>query len=109
MTEKINEAAQLGMIVTDAEVKLTEARTNLIKGRASSHTTKLGVVAPIASDAVAKASEAQQIAEAKLEESVFRREAMVAVVGIIMLNVFVLYALKRSLSRHRKGGGGSAG
>jgi predicted CXXCH cytochrome family protein len=102
--EHIAEAAALGMIVTDAEVKLTEARTDLIKGRASSHTTKLGVVAPIASDAQAKASEAQQIADAKLEESVFRREAMVVVVGIILLNVVVLFLLKRTLTRHRRGG-----
>lgn len=101
---RIAEAAQLGMIVTDADVKLTEARTDLIKARAAVHTTKLGALAPIASDAVAKASAAQQVADAKLEESVFRREAMVVVVGIIMLNVAVLYLLKRALTRHRRGG-----
>lgn len=102
--ERIAEAAQLGMIVTDADVQLTEARTNLIKARAAVHTTKLGLIAPIASDAVAKASAAQQVAEGKLEESMFRREAMVAVVAIIMLNVGVLYALKRSVARRRRGG-----
>lgn len=96
---KIKDAAKMGMIVSDADVHLTEARTSLIQARAAVHTTKLTTVAGLAGDASAKAAEAQQLAEAKLDESLFRREAMVVVLGIILINVFALYLLKRKLDR----------
>jgi hypothetical protein len=97
--ERIAEAAGAGMIVSDADLTLTEARTSLIRGRAEVHTTKLGAVAALADEASAKAAEAQQFAEAKLAESVFRRQAMVVVVGIIVVNVVALYILRRKIHR----------
>jgi hypothetical protein len=96
---KIKDAAQMGMIVADADVQLTQALTSLIQARAAVHTTKLTTVAGLADEASAKAADAQALADAKLEESLFRREAMVVVVGIIIVNVGVLLIIKRRLGR----------
>jgi len=96
---KLRQAAQLGMIVTDADVALTEARTDLIQARAAVHTTQLTDVAKLTDAAVAKAGEADSFADARLGESTFRREAMVAVVIVIALNVLVLLALRRRIHR----------
>jgi len=96
---KLKQAAQLGMIVTDADVALTEARTNLIQARAAVHTTQLTDVAKLTDAAVAKAGEADSFADSRLGESTFRREAMVAVVIVIALNVLILLALRRRIHR----------
>lgn len=96
---KIKEASQMGMIVSDADVQLTQSLTSLIQARAAVHTSKLTTIAGFADEASAKAAEANALADAKLEESLFRREAMVVVVGIILINVFVLLFLKRRLDR----------
>jgi len=96
---RIAEAASLGMIVTDADVSLTEAKTNLIQARAAVHTTKLTSVAQFTDKAVEKAGTAQGLAIAKLDESVFRREAMVVIIVLIAINVLALYAVKRRLDR----------
>jgi hypothetical protein len=96
---KIKEASQMGMIVSDADVQLTQARTSLIQARAATHTTKLTTVAGLADDATKMATEAQKLADAKLEESLFRREAMVVVLVIILINIVVFYLLKRRLDR----------
>lgn len=96
---RVKEAAGVGMLVTDADVQLTEAKTSLIQARAAVHTTKLAVIAGLADAAGAKSAEVQQLADAKLEENLFRREAMVAVVGIILFNVAMLYLLKRRIHR----------
>jgi hypothetical protein len=94
---KIDEAASAGMIVSDADVQLTEARTSLIRARAAVHTTKLTAVATLADEATAKADEARAFAEARLGESLFRREAMVIVLALILVNVFALILLRRRL------------
>jgi hypothetical protein len=96
---RIKDAAAVGMLVTDAEVQLTEANTSLIQARAAVHTTKLAVIASLADAAAAKSTEVQQLADAKLQENLFRREAMVVVVGIVLFNVAMLYLLKRRIHR----------
>jgi len=94
---RIAEAAGAGMIVSDADVTLSAARTSLIRGRAEVHTTKLSAVAALTDEASAKAIEAQQFADAKLQESLFRRQAMVVVLGIILVNVLALYMIRRRI------------
>ena len=98
--ERINEAAGAGMIVSDADVTLSQARTFLIRGRAEVHTTKLSAVAALSDEASAKAAEAQQFAETKLQESTSRRQAMVVVLAIILVNVLALYVLRRRIDHH---------
>jgi hypothetical protein len=94
---KIEEAARAGMIVADADVVLTQAKTNLIQARAAVHTTKLTDVAAKADAAVAKAKEAQAFAEGRLAESLFRREAMVIVLALIAVTILALVLLRRQL------------
>jgi hypothetical protein len=98
---RIAEAAGAGMIVSDADVELSEARTNLIQARAAVHTTKLTVVAKLAAAAESKAAAARRFADARLNESTFRREAMVVVVAIIFVNVVLLYLMRRRIERGR--------
>lgn len=102
---RITEAARLGMIVNEAEVALSEAKTSLIQTEAAVHTTKLTVVAGLARDTVAKAGGADAIAKAKIDDSVFRREAMVVVVALIVINVAILGWIKRRLDRELEGRG----
>ena len=95
---KIAEAASVGMIVSDADVQLTEANTSLVQARAAVHTTKLTVVAPLADQAVASANQAEAFAESRLSESLFRREVMVVILGLIVINVYALVLIRRRLS-----------
>jgi hypothetical protein len=94
---RIDDAASLGMIVTDADVAAQEARTELIKARAAVHTTKLTTISELTDAALAKSAAAEDLANAKLAESDFRRQAMVIVIALIALNVLVLMGLRRRL------------
>ena len=94
---RIDDAAALGMIVTDADVAAQEARTELIKARAAVHTTKLTTISELTDAALAKSAAAQDLANSKLAESDFRRQAMVIVIALIALNVLVLMWLRRRL------------
>lgn len=98
----IREAAGVGMIVEDADMALSEAKTSLIQAQAAVHTTKLTVVAGSASESKAKSEGAEAIAQARLDESVFRREAMVVVVALIVLNVGALAFIRRRVERGRE-------
>ena len=100
--EAIQQAGSLGMIVTEAELKLAETRTSLIRGRAAVHTTKLPVVTEHTDAALESAKTAQAIANEKLDENLFRRQSMVIAVVIILLIVVTLYLLKRDLYRQLK-------
>jgi len=101
---RIREAAGVGMIVSDADVQLTAAKTALIRARATVHTTKLTDVAKLADEAVAKADEARAFADARLGESLSRREAMVVILGIIVINVLALWLIRKRLSHaYREG------
>ena len=99
--DRTAEAARAGMIVSDADVTLSQAKTSLIQGRAAVHTTKLSAVATLTDEAAAKAAEAQKFADAKLQESTSRRQAMVVVLAIILVNVLALYMLRRSIHHDR--------
>jgi hypothetical protein len=101
---RIQEAAGVGMIVSDADVQLTGAKTSLIRARAAVHTTRLTDVAALADETVAKAGEALRFAQARLAESLFRRQAMIVILGIILVNVAVLALVRRRLTHvHQEG------
>jgi hypothetical protein len=85
------------MIVADADVAAQEAKTELIKARAAVHTTKLTTISELTDATVAKAGAAEALANAKLADSDFRRQAMVVVIALIALNVLVLIGLRRRL------------
>jgi nitrate/TMAO reductase-like tetraheme cytochrome c subunit len=94
---KIEEAAGVGMIVSDADVQLTQAKTSLIQARAAVHTTKLTTVAELADKAEQSAGDAKTFAEGRLAESLFRREAMVVILILIVINVYALVLIRRRL------------
>jgi hypothetical protein len=109
----IKEAAGVGMIVEDADVALSEAKTSLIQAQAAVHTTKLTVIAGTASESEAKSESAEAIAQARLDESFFRREAMVVVVALIVLIIAALFLVRRRVEggwqRDEGGDAGAAG
>jgi hypothetical protein len=96
---KIDDASRLGMLVEDAQVGLSGAKTSLIQAQAAVHTTKLTTIAGLSDESIAKAGEAAALAQGKIDESDFRRQAMVVVLGFIVLNVLGLYVIKRRLDR----------
>jgi hypothetical protein len=96
---RIEEAARLGMITEEAEVRLTDAKTSLIQAQAAVHTTKLKQISELSADARAKAEEALGMAKAQVDESWFRRQAMFIVLGFIVVSVVFLVVLKRRLDR----------
>jgi hypothetical protein len=97
--QNIQRAGARGMIVTEAEGKLAEARTSLIRAQATQHTTKLPAVSELAGDATALANSANELATSRLDENIFRRQAMVIAVGVIAVNVLTLSVYKRQLYR----------
>jgi hypothetical protein len=96
---QIRQASALGMITSDAELALAGAKTSLIQAQAAVHTTKLATVAQLSGDAKGKADAAKALATSKVDESTFRREAMVAVLALITVCIVFLVALKRRLDR----------
>jgi hypothetical protein len=107
--QRIQEAARLGMITADAEVALVGAKTSLIQAQAAVHTTKLIQVAELSADAKTKAEAAMALATAKVDESIFRRQAMVIVLVFILLGVAFLFITKRRLDRELEEGQGASG
>jgi len=97
--ERIKEAARLGMITADAEVGLAGAKTSLIQAQAAVHTTKLSQIAELSDEALALAAAAEQMAVAQVDESVFRRQAMVVVLALIAMCILFLVILKRRYDR----------
>jgi hypothetical protein len=97
--DEIQHAAGLGMITADADVALAGAKTSLIQAQAAVHTTKLTSIAELSAAAVAQAEDAKALATAKIDETNFRRAAMVIVLGLILLGVVWLWLTKRRLDR----------
>jgi hypothetical protein len=93
----IAQAASLQMIVAPEEAELQQAKTSLLTARAAQHTGQLADVNKLTDQVVSISQQAQQAAEAKIAESIFRRRAMVVAVVMIGLVVVSLIVLKRSL------------
>ena len=102
--DEIKRAASLGMITSDADLALAGAKTSLIQAQAAVHTTKLATVSQLSNDAIAKAQQANSLASAKIDESNFRRQAMIVVLALIALCVVFLVSLKVMLDHdlHKK-------
>jgi hypothetical protein len=94
----------MGMMTSDAEVGLAGAKTSLIQAQAAVHTTRLKTIADLSADARVKADEARAMAQAQVDESSFRRQAMVVVLGLIAVCIVFLVILKRRYDRELEGG-----
>jgi hypothetical protein len=93
----IAKAASLQMIVGPEEEQLRRAKTSLLTARAAQHTGQLADVTQETSLAISTSRQTQQAAEAKVSESIFRRQAMVVAVVAIALVIVSLIMVKRSL------------
>jgi hypothetical protein len=91
------EAGDLGMIVTDEENLLAEARTKLITARAQQHSVNLSTVRDISEESIALSEQAKEQANDAIDENRFRRQAMVIAVAIIGLIIFSLVMIRREL------------
>jgi mono/diheme cytochrome c family protein len=95
----VQAARQVGMLVGPMEARLREANTSLITARATQHTLDVDTVREGTENAGTVAGEVKASADAAVAESVFRRQAMVVAVGVIVLIIVALYLLKRELDR----------
>jgi hypothetical protein len=93
----IAKAASLQMIVAPEEAQLQQAKTSLLTARAAQHTGQLADVTHETDKAISISQQAEQAAETKISESIFRRQAMVIAVIVIALVVVSLVIVKRSL------------
>jgi predicted CXXCH cytochrome family protein len=93
----VSKAADLGMIVTDEENLLAEARTKLITARAQQHSVNLSTVSEASEESMALSKQAKDRANDAIDESRFRRRAMVIAVAIIGLIVLSLILIRREL------------
>lgn len=87
----------LGMLVAPQENLLRDANTQLVTARASQHQLNVDQVFELTNKAKEAASAAQAGAEAAIQETVFRRQAMVVAIAAIALTILALYLLKRQL------------
>ena len=87
------------MLVGPLEGKLREANTSLVTSRAAQHSLNLGKIETLGDNVRNISTEVQNDAEAAVAESVFRRQAMVIAVAIIIVIIVALYFLKRELDR----------
>jgi hypothetical protein len=93
----IAKAASLQMIVAPEEAQLQQAKTSLLTARAAQHTGQLADVTQETDKAISTSQQAEQAAETKISESIFRRQAMVIAIFAIALVIVSLVIVKRSL------------
>ena len=95
--EAVENTSELGMIVVEEENILAEARTRLITARAAQHTIDLDKVLEESEASIELSEQAHQRADNSIEESRFRREAMIVAVLVIGLIIVSLVMLRRQL------------
>jgi len=95
----VKAARGLGMLVAPQESLLRDANTQLVTARASQHELNVDQAFELTNKATEAAKTAQAGAEAAIQETVFRREAMVVAVAAIALTILALVLLKRQLDR----------
>lgn len=94
----VESARAVGILVGPLEVRLGEAKTDLITARAIQHTLDLGTVKERTDRAQAVSGETKASAEEGVAASVSRRLAMIVAVAVIGLIILALTMLKRQLS-----------
>ncbi len=96
-TNSIKRASGTGLIVAPEEVKLADAKTNLITARASQHTLSIDTVKTRTDKAVQISKDIQTDAEKAISDSIFRRQAMVIGLAVAALAIGCLYMIRREL------------
>lgn len=98
----LKQAASAGMNVTDAEVDVNEARTQLILSRAVTHTSDPQEIVKATAVGVVAAGRARQIGEAALAELGFRRRGLSVSIAVIVFVAVALWLKLRDLQRTRE-------
>lgn len=93
----INIAAGSALIVAPEEVKLAEAKTNLITARAAQHTLNVDTIKERTNAATKKANEITADAQKAIADELFRRETMVVALAIMAMAIFGLWIVRREL------------
>lgn len=93
----VRRAAGSALIVAPQEVKLAQARTNLITARAAQHTLDAKAIQEQTDKAIAQAKEVSADAEKAMSDSVFRRQFMLLGLGIMALSIASLWIVRREL------------
>ncbi|OGO41347.1 MAG: hypothetical protein A2Z04_01820 [Chloroflexi bacterium RBG_16_57_9] len=96
---KVKEAEQRGLIVTVEEGRLRESNTNLITARAVQHTTQLATIEEKTKKSTEISAGVKKAAENAIQETVFRRQAMVVSVAAVLFTVVGLIIAKREMDR----------
>jgi predicted CXXCH cytochrome family protein len=95
-------AARAGMDVSESDLVITEARTQLIIARAATHAASVSVIDPPVQAGVAAAGRARAAGQAALAELAFRRRGLgvaILVIGFVALTLWL--KLRELESRHR--------
>jgi hypothetical protein len=95
--EILRRAANSGMEVSEAVLKLQDGRDALVKARVAVHTLDLAEVRKAASDGLAVAVEAHRAGEAALKERDFRRLGLLVALIAIALTILGLWLAVRSI------------
>lgn len=101
--ETVEQAAALGMLITEEENLLSEAYTRLTIAEAAQHTASLSVVQEETNASIEMSTSAETKAEEAIGENHFRRQAMVVALGVIGLIILSLVWLRRDLIARRRG------
>lgn len=97
----LRQVGSAGMDVTDAQLDMNEARTQLILTRAVTHTTSPQEIQKSASAGLAAVAKARKVGEAALAELGFRRRGLTVSVAVIVFVAVTLWLKLRDLERAR--------
>jgi predicted CXXCH cytochrome family protein len=88
----LGRAARAGMDVSESDLEITEARTQLIIARAATHAASVAATDPPVRTGVAAAGRARAVGQAALAELAFRRRGLgvaLAVIGFVALTLWL--------------------
>lgn len=97
----LGRAAVAGMDVTDAQLDLDEARTQLILSRAVTHAASVPEIETTTTAGVAAAGKAKTFGEAAMAELAFRRRGLIVSIGVIVFVALTLWLKIRELESRR--------
>jgi predicted CXXCH cytochrome family protein len=100
----VEEAAQLGMDVSEAEFDLHEATTQLTQARTYVHSFSLAAMQPIVEAGLQQTQQAEEQGRRAIHQFHFRRQGLWVTLGILGLLVAGLLFLIRDLERRRPSG-----
>jgi hypothetical protein len=100
--EKLDEADQKGLFVTDGLFALKDARQKAFESQTAVHTFNADTVVEITSAGYTKANQAADIAEELLDDFVFRRKGLAISVIVLLILAFAIWIKVRGIESRQK-------